>query len=184
MADPQDYFGEATMAADRPSTATSSVPSPSEALPTVEVAESRKPILQQITHRRDGSPLIERIVPLARFQENPTSPSSYENVLAAHTAGNVDLVLSSPAGYTEGPSYDWTRLPVTSAMPEHVRFARSVDWSATALGPIENWSADLRQMCNLIMASPHPAAMYWGDDLSAIYNEAYVLLAVSTELEL
>ncbi|KAF2483414.1 hypothetical protein BDY17DRAFT_250480 [Neohortaea acidophila] len=32
-------------------------------------------------------------------------------------------------------------------------------------------------MCNLIMASPHPAAMYWGDDLIAIYNEAYVMLA-------
>ncbi|TKA63419.1 hypothetical protein B0A49_11401, partial [Cryomyces minteri] len=27
------------------------------------------------------------------------------------------------------------------------------------------------------MASPHPAAMYWGPDLIAIYNEAYVLLA-------
>lgn len=32
-------------------------------------------------------------------------------------------------------------------------------------------------MCNLIMASPHPAAMYWGADLIAIYNEAYILLA-------
>ena len=27
------------------------------------------------------------------------------------------------------------------------------------------------------MASPHPAAMYWGDDLIAIYNEAYIMLA-------
>jgi len=42
---------------------------------------------------------------------------------------------------------------------------------------MNNWPADLRQMCNLIMASPHPAAMYWGEDLVAIYNEAYVLLA-------
>ena len=23
-------------------------------------------------------------------------------------------------------------------------------------------------------ASPHPAAMYWGDELVAIYNEAYI----------
>ncbi len=62
-------------------------------------------------------------------------------------------------------------------MPAHIRFARSIDWAATSLGPIENWSSDLRQMCNLIMASPHPAAMYWGEDLIAIYNEAYILLA-------
>lgn len=27
------------------------------------------------------------------------------------------------------------------------------------------------------MASPHPAAMYWGEQLVAIYNEAYVYLA-------
>jgi len=40
-----------------------------------------------------------------------------------------------------------------------------------------NWSSDLRSFCNLIMGSPHPAAMYWGPDLVAIYNEAYVLLA-------
>lgn len=57
--------------------------------------------------------------------------------------------------------FDWTRLPESSALPPHIRFARSVDWAATSLGPIECWGADLRAMCNLIMASPHPAAMYW-----------------------
>ncbi|TKA79553.1 hypothetical protein B0A55_02743 [Friedmanniomyces simplex] len=78
---------------------------------------------------------------------------------------------------SDAPCFDWTRLPVSDSMPPHIQFARSVDWAATALGPIELWSSDLRQMCNLIMASPHPAAMYWGDDLIAIYNEAYILLA-------
>ncbi|ERF75340.1 hypothetical protein EPUS_00133 [Endocarpon pusillum Z07020] len=73
--------------------------------------------------------------------------------------------------------FDWTRLPESSAFPPHIRFARSVNWAATSLGPIENWDSDLRAMCNLIMASPHPAAMYWGPDLIAIYNEAYILLA-------
>lgn len=73
--------------------------------------------------------------------------------------------------------FDWTRLPIDSDLPKHIQFARSVDWASTPLGPIETWSADLRQSCNLIMASPHPAAMYWGEDLVAIYNEAYVMLA-------
>ena len=27
------------------------------------------------------------------------------------------------------------------------------------------------------MASPYPAATFWGDDLTLIYNEAYVLMA-------
>lgn len=78
---------------------------------------------------------------------------------------------------SDAPSFDWTRLPVSENMPKHIQFARSIDWASTSLGPIETWSSDLRQMCNLIMASPHPAAMYWGEDLIAIYNEAYILLA-------
>lgn len=73
--------------------------------------------------------------------------------------------------------FDWTRLSLSSSLPRHIQFARSVDWASTPLGPIEYWSNDLRAMCNLIMASPHPAAMYWGDELVAIYNEAYIGLA-------
>jgi len=79
--------------------------------------------------------------------------------------------------YPESSSFDWTRLPMSAALPRHIKFARSVDWASTPLGPIENWSFDLRAMCNLIMGSPHPAAMYWGPELIAIYNEAYILLA-------
>jgi hypothetical protein len=62
-------------------------------------------------------------------------------------------------------------------LPPHIQFARSVDWAATSLGTIETWSAELRGMCNLIMASPHPSAMYWGREHVAIYNESYTLLA-------
>lgn len=57
------------------------------------------------------------------------------------------------------PCFDWTRLPVSAALPRHIQFARSIDWAATPLGPIEDWGFDLRAMCNLIMGSPHPAAM-------------------------
>ncbi len=73
--------------------------------------------------------------------------------------------------------FDWTRLPVSPSLPAHVQFARGIDWTNTGLGPIQDWSVELRGMCNLIMASPHPSAMYWGKDHIAIYNEAYVLLA-------
>ncbi len=73
--------------------------------------------------------------------------------------------------------FDWTQLPLSAGLPSHIHFARSVDWASTSLGPAEHWSSDLRQMCNLIMASPHPAAMYWGEDLVAVYNEAYIPLA-------
>ncbi|KAK4541919.1 hypothetical protein LTR36_007283 [Oleoguttula mirabilis] len=94
------------------------------------------------------------------------------------TNSTVDSARSIiPAVTSNAPSFDWTRLPVSDSMPQHIQFARSIDWASTSLGRIEDWSPDLRQMCNLIMASPHPAAMYWGQSLVAIYNEAYILLA-------
>ncbi|KAF7562966.1 hypothetical protein G7046_g1127 [Stylonectria norvegica] len=73
--------------------------------------------------------------------------------------------------------FDWTRLPISDNLPPHIRFARSVDWAATPLGPIEDWAADLRAMSNLVMGSPHPAAMYWGPEFVCIYNAAYLDLA-------
>ena len=106
---------------------------------------------------------------------SPLGSRTNEAILAAASAGQIDeFSISAPA---EQVFFDWTRLPVTPALPRHIQFARSVDWASTKLGPIEGWSSELRSMCNLIMASPHPAAMYWGEDLIAIYNEAYILLA-------
>ncbi|KAK7914655.1 hybrid signal transduction histidine kinase K [Apiospora marii] len=78
---------------------------------------------------------------------------------------------------TEQPSFDWTRIPLTEDLPQHIIFARTRDWASTPLGPTETWSADLRAMANMVMGSPHPAAMYWGPEFIAIYNEAYVPLA-------
>ncbi|KAF2268358.1 hypothetical protein CC78DRAFT_22326 [Lojkania enalia] len=102
-----------------------------------------------------------------------------ECVLRAQSAGDIDRFYreSSLAHDHDVGFFDWTRLSMSPSLPRHIQFARSVDWSATPLGPIEYWSNDLRAMCNLIMASPHPAAMYWGDELVAIYNEAYIGLA-------
>jgi PAS domain S-box-containing protein len=98
---------------------------------------------------------------------------SYQGLERSVSTGNAEALNAM----SDRDFFDWTRLPELSALPPHIRFACSVNWAATSLGPIESWDADLRTMCNLIMASPHPAAMYWGPDLIAIYNEAYILLA-------
>lgn len=87
------------------------------------------------------------------------------------------IVVQAQVPHIDGSCFDWTRLPLSAALPRHVQFTRNINWAATPLGPIKDWSFDLRAMCNLIMGSPHPAAMYWGSDYTAIYNEAYILLA-------
>ncbi|KAL0935404.1 histidine kinase hhk13p [Colletotrichum truncatum] len=75
------------------------------------------------------------------------------------------------------PSFDWTRIQITPDLNKHILFCRNTDWASTPLGPIEHWGADLRAMANMVMGSPHPAAMYWGVENIIIYNEAYVELA-------
>ncbi|KAL8972041.1 MAG: hypothetical protein Q9183_000758 [Haloplaca sp. 2 TL-2023] len=125
---------------------------------------------------RNGEPTPRPLLQSRRaLLSSPLSLRPTEASLGATVAGEVDSV--SMVGPTETGFFDWTRLPVTPALPAHIQFTRSIDWAATPLGPIEDWCIELRSMCNLIMASPHPAAMYWGEDLVTIYNEAYVLLA-------
>ena len=106
---------------------------------------------------------------------SPLGSRSTEAILRAASAGDLDHFQIYPQN--EPGFFDWTRLPISPALPRHIQFARSINWAVTPLGPIENWTAELRSMCNLVMASPHPAAMYWGPELVAIYNEAYILLA-------
>ncbi|KAI5209543.1 hypothetical protein E4T39_00842 [Aureobasidium subglaciale] len=174
LEEPGDYFGSAAPA---PTSAPALAEMSPCIIPSTELVDDK--IQQASPH--SSLPGSHKVSPLGirDLALLDTHPSlAHEQVTRAQSASNVDW-LDSPSTdlYQEGHSFDWTRLPVTDSMPSHIRFARSIDWEKTSLGSIEGWSSDLRQMCNLIMASPHPAAMYWGQELVAIYNEAYVMLA-------
>ncbi|KAJ8605664.1 hypothetical protein MRB53_041381 [Persea americana] len=156
---------------------------PPSSVATVTISDPIRPQLHLPDHgqtsRNNHTLAHTRSVSSERMEipESPVhnSPRSIASTAVSTTlAHNLEL---EHAATQDTGFFDWTRLPISDSLPSHIKFARSVDWGATSLGPIENWNADLRQMCNLIMASPHPAAMYWGEDLVAIYNEAYVLLA-------
>jgi len=94
--------------------------------------------------------------------ENEVGSVPKQAIIASQSAALTSNMMQTR--YLESSSFDWTRLPMSAALPRHIQFARSIDWAATPLGPIESWGFDLRAMCNLIMGSPHPAAMYWGDE--------------------
>ncbi|HET8996950.1 MAG TPA: PAS domain-containing protein, partial [Acetobacteraceae bacterium] len=51
------------------------------------------------------------------------------------------------------------------------------DWAATALGPIETWPQSLRTALGLILHSPVPIVMLWGEDGIMLYNDAYAAFA-------
>jgi len=50
---------------------------------------------------------------------------------------------------------------------------RSIDWNATALGPIGHWPASLRTAASMVLASKFPQCIFWGPDLIGIYNDAF-----------
>ncbi|KAI9837003.1 MAG: hypothetical protein M1819_000652 [Sarea resinae] len=92
-------------------------------------------------------------------------------------ANRLSEDLDNPFRMAKSGFFDWTRQPSSPDLPLHIQFVKSIDWGSTSLGPMEHWSAELRYMCNLLMTNPNPAAMYWGEDLVVIYNEAYIPLA-------
>jgi len=51
---------------------------------------------------------------------------------------------------------------------------RSVDWSATPIGPFDQWPASLRNAVSLILKSRFPMLVCWGPSLVQIYNDAYI----------
>jgi PAS domain S-box-containing protein len=53
------------------------------------------------------------------------------------------------------------------------RLMRRHDWSRTSLGPIERWPQSLKTAVGMILPSPMPIVMLWGEDGIMIYNDAY-----------
>ena len=53
------------------------------------------------------------------------------------------------------------------------RLIRALDWSTTALGPIEEWPQSLRSALSVCLGSRFPIVIYWGASLTVLYNDSY-----------
>ncbi|WP_416423768.1 ATP-binding protein [Pseudomonas sp. App30] len=59
----------------------------------------------------------------------------------------------------------------TGVMSDEVR---RFDWSATPLGPMDDWPLALRMAVELVLSNAFPACLAWGPQLIAIHNDAFV----------
>ena len=50
---------------------------------------------------------------------------------------------------------------------------RTFDWSATPLGPIQDWPSVLRVTVEFVLNSKFPKCLVWGSSLTMIYNDAF-----------
>lgn len=51
------------------------------------------------------------------------------------------------------------------------------DWAASAVGAMDTWPASLRTASAIVLKSPVPMVLLWGQDGTMIYNDAYADLA-------
>lgn len=96
--------------------------------------------------------------------------SANGSVLTGASNKNIAIDLSA---LPERATIDWTVPNPEGQISQHLEYVRAVDWGATSLGPMTSWSSEFRQIANLVMTNPHPAALFWGSKLTVIYNEAY-----------
>jgi PAS domain S-box-containing protein len=50
------------------------------------------------------------------------------------------------------------------------------DWAATPAGPRDEWPAELHTVVALMLDSPQPMVVIWGDDRTMLYNDAYAAI--------
>ena len=53
-------------------------------------------------------------------------------------------------------------LDILLAAGEMGELVRSLDWSATALGPPESWSPAFRTVVRILLANRFPQLLWWG----------------------
>jgi hypothetical protein len=98
-----------------------------------------------------------------------TAGGSSDDTGGSSSESKKSITLSAP----DKAVSDWTVEKPRGILTPHLAFARTIDWASTPLGPMKSWSPEFRQAANLCMGNPHPAALFWGSDLTMLYNEAY-----------
>jgi PAS domain S-box-containing protein len=56
---------------------------------------------------------------------------------------------------------------------EMADLTRDFDWSATPLGPVEQWPDALLVLVNTLLANRQPMLLFWGPELIQFYNDAF-----------
>lgn len=68
---------------------------------------------------------------------------------------------------------NWVLPDFTRKQEPFVDVVNSFDWASTPLGPMWDWPSLLQQSFNQILADSRPIAIYWGNELTTLYNEAF-----------
>nr|XP_031864018.1 uncharacterized protein CI109_000662 [Kwoniella shandongensis]KAA5531090.1 hypothetical protein CI109_000662 [Kwoniella shandongensis] len=79
---------------------------------------------------------------------------------------NRDGEVVKPKPKVTGTHPDGTSMDVEVLM-------ETTDWTQTSLGARETWPQSLKTTVGLVLKYPHACCLWWGSDLTLIYNEQY-----------
>lgn len=81
---------------------------------------------------------------------------------------------------TVSPQRTTSKPPLGAVVPrghlgdlEYLKWLRQHDWASSSIGPIEDWPAELRHVCEFALATSDPINILWGEQYTFLYNEAY-----------
>jgi hypothetical protein len=57
--------------------------------------------------------------------------------------------------------------------PEMMARVHQFDWASTSLGAMRNWPSNLKTAVDICLNSRFPMVIWWGKDLTLIYNDAW-----------
>jgi hypothetical protein len=64
-------------------------------------------------------------------------------------------------------------LPFLQGGGEIGELIRHFDWSTTSIGTPDQWPQSLRISLGIVLNSGFPMFLFWGDDLTCFYNDAF-----------
>lgn len=106
--------------------------------------------------------------------ENTKQPKSPQtNIGLEEEKNRISSVSAVALSAFECSVPDWTVANPKGVLSEHLTFVRSIDWSKTPLGAMNTWTIQFREIICLVMRNPHPSSVFWGEDLTMLYNESH-----------
>lgn len=131
-----------------------------------EVAEARKASVSM--------PLAPANPPRLKHQPSETASATMSNPFSKNTSkGSSGSSSSVTIATPDDVVPDFTAAKPKGVLTEHAQFIRNINWACTPLGHMDTWSQSLREIVNLLIRNPFPCALFWGEELTVIYNEAY-----------
>ena len=65
------------------------------------------------------------------------------------------------------------QLPSPGSESEMAERIRGLDWSETPLGPMAEWPTELRVAVDIMLGAREAIGIYWGEELTLLYNDAW-----------